>query len=160
MKKIVRTAARLLYPFAFIYGAYIVLHGHLTPGGGFQGGAVIATGFALMLAAHGPGELSGIFKRAALNICEVAGLLIFVLAGFGGLTHGRAFLFNWLANAGGLFGHSVAHGPNPGDLNTGGLVPLLNIAVGLEVLGALSLIIYYMMTFANHIEEGGPDDAA
>ena len=41
--------AGLMYPFCLVFGLYVVLHGHLTPGGGFQGGAVMATGAALMV---------------------------------------------------------------------------------------------------------------
>ncbi|HJJ99748.1 MAG TPA: sodium:proton antiporter, partial [Methanocorpusculum sp.] len=47
-----RAAGRLLVPFIFIFGFYIVAHGHLSPGGGFQGGAVIATGVALVLVCY------------------------------------------------------------------------------------------------------------
>lgn len=42
-----RTMSRFLYPYLILYGAYVTLHGHLTPGGGFQGGAIVATGFLL-----------------------------------------------------------------------------------------------------------------
>ena len=53
MTVIVRTAARVLLLFIITYGAYIVANGHLTPGGGFQGGVVIATGFKLVLLGYG-----------------------------------------------------------------------------------------------------------
>jgi multisubunit Na+/H+ antiporter MnhB subunit len=43
MTKIVRTTADLFFPFCLVFGLYVVVHGHLTPGGGFQGGAVMAT---------------------------------------------------------------------------------------------------------------------
>lgn len=148
MSKIVRAAADFLYPFVMIFGFYIVLHGHLTPGGGFQGGAVIATGIALMFAAHRYREISLIFKKAIFNVCETLGLLMFITFGFAGIFFGKSFLYNWMVNIPGvLFGEAVAYGRNAGNLNTGGIIPLLNIAVGVEVLGALSLIIYYMLTY-------------
>ena len=46
--KIVQAAGKLLFPAIMILGAYVFIHGHLTPGGGFQGGAIIATGFLLL----------------------------------------------------------------------------------------------------------------
>ena len=52
MTKIVRTTADIFYPFCLAFGLYVVIHGHLTPGGGFQGGAVMATGAALLLVAR------------------------------------------------------------------------------------------------------------
>lgn len=149
MTKIIRSAADFLYPFVLIFGFYIVLHGHLTPGGGFQGGAVLATGIALMVVANHYEEIMKKFKQTVFNTCELTGLLIFGLLGLSGLFYGKSFLYNWLANMGGLFGHTVAFGANAGNLNTGGLVPLLNMAVGLEVLGALSMIIFYMITYAS-----------
>lgn len=47
MTVVVRTIARILLPISLIFGAYVIMHGHLTPGGGFQGGAVAASGLAL-----------------------------------------------------------------------------------------------------------------
>ena len=46
---LVRTGAKILFPLILLLGIYVFVHGHLTPGGGFQGGAIIATGFLLML---------------------------------------------------------------------------------------------------------------
>jgi multicomponent Na+:H+ antiporter subunit B len=154
MTVIVRSSANFLYPFVMTYGFYIVLHGHLTPGGGFQGGAVIATGVALMLVANRFHEIIKIFKHGLFNLCEQAGLLIFVALGLSALWRGHGFLHNWLAGLGGFLGSPVAYGINHGELNTGGLIPLLNIVIGLEVLGALSLIIYYMMKFVSEDEKG------
>ena len=54
MSKIVRSTANIIFPFILVFGFYIIIHGHLTPGGGFQGGAVAATGFVLMLVAFSP----------------------------------------------------------------------------------------------------------
>jgi len=53
MSKIVRTVANFVYGFIIIFGFYIIVHGHLTPGGGFQGGAVAASAFALILVSYG-----------------------------------------------------------------------------------------------------------
>jgi multicomponent Na+:H+ antiporter subunit B len=146
MTKIVRTTADLFFPFCLVFGLYVVVHGHLTPGGGFQGGAVMATGTALLLVARAYDDVTGRIRKGAMKACEATGLMLFLLAGLGGLFHGRAFLGNWLAQAGGLFGNRVELGANAGDLYTGGLIPLLNFGVGIEVLGGLTVILLYMLS--------------
>ncbi len=146
MSNIVRTGAVLLFPFILVYGFYIVLHGHLTPGGGFQGGAVIATGFVLLFVAH---SYESITKRLPMNYfknSETLGLLLFIITALIALTLGVTFFGNWLVNSGGLFGDVVAYGPNPGNLNTAGIIPIMNLAVGIEVLGAMSIILLYMLS--------------
>lgn len=153
MNKIIKSAANVLYPLALTYGFYIVIHGHLTPGGGFQGGAVIATAFALIFVAHDYDTIRKSFKKFMFNMSELTGLLLFVMLGLGGILMGNSFLFNWMANQGGLFGDTVAFGSNLGNLNTGGLIPILNVAIGFEVLGALALIIYYLLTYTNQAKE-------
>ena len=146
MTKIVRTTADLFFPFCLVFGLYVVVHGHLTPGGGFQGGAVMATGTALLLVARAYDDITGRLRKTAFKLCEAAGLLLFLLAGLSGLAKGLPFMANWMAQTGGLFGAVVAHGPNPGDLNTAGLLPLLNVGVGVEVLGGLTIILLYMLS--------------
>jgi energy-converting hydrogenase B subunit I len=146
MTKIVRTTADLFYPFCLIFGLYVVLHGHLTPGGGFQGGAVMATGAALLIVSRSYAGIIQRIRKNAMKLCEAVGLLMFLVAGLSGLLVGGSFLHNRLAGAGGLFGESVAYGANPGVLNTAGLIPILNIAVGIEVLGGLTVILLYMLS--------------
>ena len=109
-------------------------------------GAVMATGSALLLVAHSYEDITGRLRKTALKICEAVGLMLFLLAGLSGLFKGRPFMANWLAHAGKWFGTAVAHGPNPGDLNTAGLLPLLNLGVGIEVLGGLTIILLYMLS--------------
>ncbi|HDQ08430.1 MAG TPA: sodium:proton antiporter [Methanoculleus sp.] len=145
MSSLVRTGAGILMPFLLVFGFYIVLHGHLTPGGGFQGGAVIATAFVLLMVAY---SYEIIWERISLEFLkntETLGLMLFILTALIALVAGLAFFGNWLLGAGGLFGTPVSYGINPGDLNTGGVIPILNIAVGLDVLGAMSVIILTML---------------
>jgi multicomponent Na+:H+ antiporter subunit B len=145
MTKIVRAAAGILFPFVLIFGFYIVAHGHLTPGGGFQGGAVIATGIVLLIAAFGAGEIKRRIGTGALKGSEALGLLLFIGTAAAAFGFGGTFFANWLTNGGAIFGNIVPFGPNPGDLNTGGVIPLMNLAVGIEVLGALSVIVMLML---------------
>ena len=141
MSKIVRTMARLLILFALIYGLYIIMHGHLTPGGGFQGGAVFASGIALLIVAFGSDKIHKSLKEHHLSILESSGALIFIGLAFGGLA--IVFFYNFLVGSP-IFGHIPPSGPNPGDIWTAGVIPFMNIAVGLKVLAGLSAILLVM----------------
>ncbi len=146
MSKIVRVAADLLYPAILIFGLYVILHGHLTPGGGFQGGAVVATAVALVIVAFSYEEVVAMVKKSVLTLQESGGLVMFAGVALIALGLGTTFFYNFLANSGLLFGMPVPFGPNPGELNTGGVLPLMNIAVGIEVWGGLAVIILYMLS--------------
>ena len=78
MSKLVRTSADLLFPFIFVFGFYVVLHGHLTPGGGFQGGAVLATGFILLFVANRIDDITALFTKVAYQNSEAVGLSLFI----------------------------------------------------------------------------------
>ena len=142
MSKIVRTAANLLFPFILIFGFYVIVHGHLTPGGGFQGGAVMATGLAMIIVAHAFERVQNAFKKDLLKVVEACGLTLFLATAISGFVVGKPFFYNWIAQAGSLLGGAPTVA---GNLNTGGIIPLLNVFVGLEVLGALTIIILYML---------------
>jgi len=142
MSKIVRTITNILYSFIIIFGFYVIMHGHLTPGGGFQGGAVVASGIALVLIAYGYDTVKSWIKKSNLSILESIGGLAFIGIAFLGI--GTTFFYNFLANSGTLFGNPTVIGINPGDLNTAGALPLMSWAVGLKVLAGLSSIVLLM----------------
>jgi len=152
MTKIVRSTADMFYPFCLVFGLYVVVHGHLTPGGGFQGGAVMATGAALLLVARSYEDITARIRKQTMHIIESVGLLMFITAGLSGLAAGGSFLHNWFTQNGGFFGTPVAHGANPGLLNTAGIIPLLNFAVGIEVLGGLTIILLSMLSGVKETE--------
>ncbi len=139
---IVRTVCNVFAWFMVVYGTYVIVHGHLSPGGGFQGGAVVATFIAFLLVAHGGDKVFGWVRKGLFTTLEQIGLLLFIGAGFLGI--GTTFFYNVLAKRGGLFGETVPLGPNAGVLNSSGTIALANLAVGLEVVGGLSLILLYM----------------
>jgi len=139
MSSIVKSAVLVVAIPATMFGLYVISHGHLTPGGGFPGGAIMASVVAMFLVAYGSKMKMG---KNVFSVLESIGLVAFALLAFAGIS--QAFFRNVLANSGQLFGMPVPFGPNPGYLNTGGLIPLMNFAVGLEVFAALSLIIIMM----------------
>ncbi|MFW6047780.1 MAG: MnhB domain-containing protein [Candidatus Natronoplasma sp.] len=139
MSRVVRTVTDVLIVPIIVFGIYLILHGHLTPGGGFQGGAVVASSTALLIVTYGS---LGHHKKD-LSTMEALGLTAFVLIALLGI--GYTLFYNYLAGTGGIFGGLLpSYGPNPGYINTGGTVTLMNLMVGIEVTAALSLILWMM----------------
>jgi len=114
---IMRTGARVLFPTIALLGIYVFIHGHLTPGGGFQGGTIVATGFLLMLISY-----KGFNTNHSIMVwIESLAGLSFVGIGIWGLLSGNTFLQN---------------STNVGVLNSlvsGGLIPIIYIVVGFKV---------------------------
>ena len=139
ISRIITIGALLLFPVIAAFGAYIIIHGHLSPGGGFQGGAILGTGTALLLASsYMTKKLHQTYK--VFSFFESFGLTLFIGLGFAGV--GGSFLYNFLANGDPLFfGRMIELGPNPGFLNSGGILPLLSLAVGIEVFSGISIIL-------------------
>jgi multisubunit Na+/H+ antiporter MnhB subunit len=144
MTKIVKTTANVLFPFSMIFGLYIIAHGHLTPGGGFQGGAIVVSGCALLLVAYGSSWVFDRIKDKRLVAFESLGAIGFITVAFLGLVFSTAFFGNFLAGSGSLFGTSPATGPALADFNTGGVLPLMNFAVGVKVIAGLFVIVLVM----------------
>ena len=146
MSKIVRTVANQLILFVLILGLYVIMHGHVTPGGGFQGGAIIASGTVMMIVAFGSGEIKKWLRERHLSVVESSGALLFSLLAFAGI--GTVFFFNFLIGSR-LFGGIPPTGPNPGDVWTGGVIPLMNLAVGLKVMAGLSGVVLALALFSS-----------
>jgi len=152
LSKIVRTVANQLILFILIFGLYVIAHGHLTPGGGFQGGAVIVSGVVMLLVAFSSQELKKSLRERLLSITESTGALIFSILAFAGI--GTVFFYNFLVGTP-IFGRIPATGPGPGNIWTGGFIPLMNLAVGLKVVAGLSAVVLAMALFSSgeEIEE-------
>jgi energy-converting hydrogenase B subunit I len=151
MSTIVKTIANISFPFITIYGLYIIAHGHLTPGGGFQGGAIVATGLALLLVAHGTKWIESKIKEHDLSIFESVGAISFIGLALLGIIMGGVFFSNFLVDSASLFGGIPVDGA--ADINTGGTIPLMNFAVGLKVIAGLFGIILVMAIGLSKEEE-------
>ncbi len=114
---ILRTGSRLLFPLILLLGTYVFVHGHLTPGGGFQGGAIIASGFLLMFLAFPKQSIN----KKSLSVVESLSGLVFVGIGLLGLVFSGYFLTNFLPKG------------IPNTLFSAGIIPVIYIAVGLKV---------------------------
>lgn len=126
---VVRTGSKVLFPFITLLGAYVFLHGHLTPGGGFQGGAVIASGFLLLYLAS-PSRGAG---RNALSAVESLSGLVFVAVGILGIVYGVGFLGNFLPLGA------------RNELLSAGVIPIIYLAIGLKVGAELAGVVGHLM---------------
>jgi multicomponent Na+:H+ antiporter subunit B len=124
----VRLLALVLVPLLVALGVYIVLHGALTPGGGFQGGLVLAAAPAALILAGRYIELKILAPSWAIEAAEGIGAAGYCLLGLGGLVFASVFFKNFLPAG------------NPGQLLSAGFMPLNSIAVGLEVMGAFLIV--------------------
>ncbi len=114
---VLRASADLLFPLLLVVGLYIVFHGHLTPGGGFQGGVVIAVAFFVPVLARPAHSID----HAALLWFEALAGAAFIVIGLLALLNGGQFLQPMLGK--GEFG----------SLLSGGTLSLLYVAVGVKV---------------------------
>jgi len=153
MSRIVKTITSIAFPFVMIYGLYIIAHGHLTPGGGFQGGAIVASACAMILVAYGSVWTIGKVKEKHLSALESLGAIGFIGLAFFGLIFGlKVFFYNFLVGQNKLpIFNEIGKGLS--NINTAGVLPLMNFAVGLKVIAGLFVIVL-VMAYATRIKEG------
>jgi multicomponent Na+:H+ antiporter subunit B len=118
-----------------VLGLWVVAHGQVTPGGGFQGGVVLAAAFALLWLAGALRAYRRLTPTVALDLGHGTGAGAYVVIGLVALFLGTPFLHN-------LLPYGLA-----GKLSSGGSIPLLNWAVALEVTAAFTLL------FSEFLEE-------
>ena len=131
MTLIVKRITQLMAPSIFILGVYVIFHGHLTPGGGFAGGVLIAGCFALIVLAYGSAEAKSEVRKWRASLLESTGIFLFWLLAILGVLQGSPFFINIIQKL------------NPGQsgqLWSGGIIPLCNIAIGIEVAAAIFAI--------------------
>jgi multicomponent Na+:H+ antiporter subunit B len=148
MGEIVQTVARWLKGFILIYGIYVVLYGHVTPGGGFAGGVIIAGGLILPILAGGKGVRETSFDRIAAPFLDSAGVLLFLALGIMGmLWAGGAFFQNFITTS------EEARFT----LLSGGLIPISNFGLGLKVASSLFLVFIALAAFPIEPSRGDED---
>ncbi|MBS4015913.1 MAG: cation:proton antiporter [Candidatus Latescibacteria bacterium] len=138
MSVIVKTISRILAGFIFLYGSYIILHGHLTPGGGFAGGVIIAASFILLVLSFGAAEIKEKSSYTFSSIFESLGGLMFLILALLGLFAGTFFFTNIISKGA------------PLKLLSAGIIPLANIAIGMKV-GAGLLSIFLALAASHYI---------
>ncbi|MGA4843972.1 MnhB domain-containing protein [Streptomyces sp. G45] len=141
----VRRYALALLPVVLVVGLYVVAHGQLSPGGGFQGGVVVATAVHLLYAGVGYRALERIRPMGLYEAGDAVGEAAYLLVGVAGLLGGTAFLANTLLPYGTF-----------NTLASGGTVPLLNLAVGIEVASAVVVLLSRFLDQTVEITDEAP----
>jgi len=134
MTVIVKTIVKLVVPPIILFGIYIFLHGHLTPGGGFPGGVIVASSFILLTLAFGRKVAFQKLKMSTTSILESAGDLIFLSLAVVGMIVGGWFFVNFIPKG------------YPLRIISAGFIPLANIAIGMKVgVGVFAVVLVLAM---------------
>ncbi len=122
---VVRQVTRMMCPFIMIFGVFLIVHGHLTPGGGFQGGVAIGASFILYALAFNRKDGRVAVPSYPLKCLASCGIYLYMAIGIIGILMGYHFLANKVAGIGpqGMFG----------ELLSGGALFWINLGVGLTV---------------------------
>ena len=134
MTLIVKTAARLTAGVILIYGIFIIIHGHVSPGGGFAGGVIIALAFVLIMLAFGKEFSMKNVSVSTASFFESLGAMMFLAIALTGFLGGYFFL-NFFTNKG-----------KPFTAFSAGIIPLCNIAISLKVGAGLFAIFVVLIT--------------
>lgn len=129
--RILQKAAFFLVPIIFIFGIYVILFGHLSPGGGFSGGAIIGAGLILYLDAFGFKKTERFFTLKTFRVISLAGLL----------TYAAAKSYSFFTGANHI--ESMIPLGTPGNILSSGLILVLNICVGAVV--ACTMYAFYVL---------------
>lgn len=128
---IIYQTTKFLIPLLAVLGAYLIFFGHLSPGGGFVGGVVLALIPILLTITYGVDFSEYIFKPGKEKLIEDIGAIGFILIGLLTVLTGSKFLASGL-------GHWETG--NPGELISAGLIPYLNVMIGLKVGAGMAII--------------------
>jgi multicomponent Na+:H+ antiporter subunit B len=138
----VRRYALVVLPVALLTGLYVVAHGQLSPGGGFQGGVVAATSLHLLYLGADYRALERVRPLGRYEVGDALAAGSYLVTGLAALLGGTAFLTNTLRPYGTF-----------NTLSSGGTVPLLNAAIGMEVACAVVVLLARFLDQAVEIEE-------
>jgi multicomponent Na+:H+ antiporter subunit B len=134
MTLIVKTITRLTVGLILLFGIYIILHGHLTPGGGFAGGVIIALSFVHLMLAFGREVALKKINENTSELIESIGAIMFLTIAVLGLITGSFFFLN------------IFEKGTPFHLFSAGNILLYNIAISLKV-GAGLFAIFIVLVF-------------
>ena len=144
MSTVVKTVARWVIGFILLVGLWLVAYGHLSPGGGFPGGVVIASGFILLVLAHGGRSADRVFPRPVARVLDSVGALSFLFLALLGLWVGGEFFRNTIQKG------------SPGRLHedfNAGIIPFANLAIAVKV--SMSFVVAFGVIAACRLRAGG-----
>lgn len=130
LSETVQVFTTAIFGFSVLWGLYIATHGQLTPGGGFQGGVVIAAAPMLLYIAENTEAFRRIVSHPIVEFFEGLGAAAYALIGLAALAAGAPFLTNFLPLG------------TTGDVFSSGTIALISACVGIEVTAAFTLITF------------------
>ncbi len=136
LSTLAKRSVAALVPFIFLVGFYIVVHGHISPGGGFQGGVVWGSLLILLGIVYGARHAEGVVSDQFRKVAECLGAVAFLAVACLGLFVGAWFFTNLEA------GYPQG---TPGRIVSAGAIPLLSMAVGIKIGAGLAAIFYAMV---------------
>lgn len=139
-----RALALVLVPSIIALGVYIVVHGQITPGGGFQGGVILGTAPLAAFLAGRYLRMKAIAPHLLIEFGDVLGAAGFALLGLSGLVFAGIFLKNYIPLG------------IPGHLLSGGQLDVASVFVGLEVSGAFLVAWTQFLDQAMLVKGGQP----
>ena len=130
------TVTKYIVPFIQLYGFYVMLHGHLSPGGGFAGGAIVGASMVLYCLVFGLEKAERKASHKLTGTLETGGILFFIMLGTIGIFSGRHFLSN------------LSAGMPEGDtfsLISAGIILYISIAIGLKVASTVVTLFFTLL---------------
>ena len=132
----VRVITKMILPFIQLYGLYVIIHGHLSPGGAFSGGAIYASSLVLYTLAYGLVKGEKRLSHDSSARFESGGILLFIAAGLAGIFLGQTFLTNQAA------GFPMGE---LGKVMSAGLIPFVTFVLGLKVMSTVVTLFHTML---------------
>jgi multisubunit Na+/H+ antiporter MnhB subunit len=136
MTVIVKTVSSWVKVLIVLFSIYIIIFGHLTPGGGFAGGVILASSYVLLMLAFGRELVQKNLPLKLSSKLDCIGAFAFGMIAILGFVFGGVFFVNFLSKYGKHF-----------NLISAGTIPLSNIAIGIKVGASLFLIIFILSMF-------------
>ena len=134
--QIVRIVCRLIVPFIQVYGMFIIIFGHLSPGGGFAGGAIAGASMVLFALSFNLEEGSKKIGEETASVLESGGALVFAVMGLFALLLGG----NYLSNLEAGFPAGIV-----GQLFSGGVIPVITLGLGIKVTSSIITLFYHLI---------------
>lgn len=133
---VLKTVSRIIIPFIQVYGIFIILNGHLSPGGAFPGGVIVASSLILYSICFSASKLKDKIPHSFSQKVESWSVIMFVFLGLIGIAKGFNFLTNQKALL--LTGKT-------GTIISGGLIPVLSILIGIKVASTILTLFISMI---------------
>ena len=132
---VVKCGADMLLPFAIVFGIYIILFGTVSPGGGFQGGVLVASAAVLLYLGYGYNAAKNAINTEVLRVGEALGATMYVILALCGIFLGANFCRNVFFDNGAV-----------GDLISAGTITFMGYSVGFKVLTGVGFLLMLLMS--------------